>query len=180
MQIATKPVKLDIKSKVVITIASMLVCSLFILIADFFVTKNLLFSPTGPILILIQALFFGFFFPDFLAATMIRQGTQNSVEITPELAENENVEVYGPANLINRNDVLGGKIFLTNTKMLFKSIGNEQVQIPYQSIKKIVDGKTAGIIENKLYVTALDGKRYNFIVNQPGLWKEKLTEKTQG
>ncbi|MEL6560461.1 MAG: GRAM domain-containing protein [Bacteroidota bacterium] len=176
MEIATKPVRLNLKSKIVITIASALVYSLLIVVIDLFVEADLFFSAAGPLLILVLALFFGFVFPDFLAHTMSKSGMKNTLGITPDLDENEAIMIEGPASLINGNAVLGGKIFLTGSRMIFRNTEKEQIHLPYPSIKHMKVGKTAGIIENKLNIITLEKERYHFIVNQPKLWIEKLSQ----
>lgn len=101
--------------------------------------------------------------------------------IKPELTENENIEIEGPANLFRGLEGVGGKLFITNKKLIFNShkmnIQKGQTDIPYENISEIIKRKTAKLIDNGIRIKTNDGNEFNFIVNEREQWIEKLNQK---
>ena len=101
--------------------------------------------------------------------------------IKPELTENENIEIEGPANLFRGFEGVGGKLFITNKKLIFNShkinIQKGQTDIPYENISEIIKRKTAKLIDNGIRIKTNDGNEFNFVVNEREQWIEKLNQK---
>jgi hypothetical protein len=101
--------------------------------------------------------------------------------IKPELTQNEEIEIEGPANIFRGIEGVGGKLFLTNKKVIFKShklnIQKGQTDINYENIAELIKRKTAKLIENAIRIKTNDGKEFDFVVNEREKWIEKLNEK---
>lgn len=181
MEIGSKPIKLNWKQRILSAILTagfyMGLLSLF----DYFTEDNL-YSINS---LIFQGVTFGIFmgigFPYITEKFGKRFTSTLGKNIQPELSENEAVEIEGPANLFRGVEGVGGKLFLTDKKMIFKAhkinIQKGQTDIPYHIISKITKRKTAKLIDNGLRINTSNGNEYDFVVNDRGLWVEKLNEK---
>ena len=132
-----------------------------------------------------QGVFFGilmgFGFPYLIKKFGNKFSSKLGKNITPELADNENIEIEGPANLFRGLEGVGGKLFLTNKKLIFKShkinIQKGQTDIDYSDISEIIKRKTAKIINNGIRIKTNDGKEFDFVVNERDKWIEELNER---
>ncbi len=132
-----------------------------------------------------QGIFFGILgglvFPYMLER--YGKGIASSIgkNIQPTLTESEQVEVEGPANLFRGIEGVGGKIFLTNKKIVFRphklNIQKKQVEIEYQNIEEIVKRKTAKLLNNGIRIKMNDSRKFDFVVNEREVWIEKLHER---
>jgi hypothetical protein len=131
--------------------------------------------------ILFQSVFFGAFmtllFPYLFGKFAVSLGKN----INPDLDLDEEIESLGPANLFRGKEAVGGKLFLTNEKLIFKShklnIRTGQTDIPYEAIRDIQERKTAKLIDNGLHIITIDGSEYNFVVDNRDTWIEKIQGK---
>lgn len=125
----------------------------------------------------LMTLFFIFLFPWFMKKLV----GQRINKITPELLENEKVEEEIFANLFRGIEGVGGKIFFTNQRLLFKShslnIQRGQTSINFSDILNIEKRKTLKIADNGIKVTIKDGKEYCFVVNDRDLQIEKIKQR---
>ena len=124
---------------------------------------------------------FGFGFP--YLTEKLGKGFTSSIgkNIRPELTNDEEIEIEGPVNLFRGLEGVGGKMFLTNKKIIFKShkinVQKGQTDIEYLNIKELTKQKTAKLIDNGIKIKTNDGKEYDFVVNGRAMWMEKLNEK---
>ena len=130
----------------------------------------------------IQGAFFGIFmglgFPYFLKIFGTKFLGKN---IKPLLLSDELVEIEGPANLFRGMEAVGGKLFLTNKKIIFKShninIQNGQTDIGYSDISGIIKRKTTKLINNGMKIKTTDGQEFDFVVNEREKWIQELNER---
>jgi hypothetical protein len=112
-----------------------------------------------------------------------KMGNSLGKSIHPELAPNEEIESEGPANLFRGMEGVGGKLFLTNQKLIFKShalnIQPGQTDIAYEMIKEFQLRKTGNVIENGIRITTSAGRNYDFVVADREIWMDKLHEKVK-
>ena len=135
--------------------------------------------------LIFQGIFFGVFmglgFPYVTEKFGTRFTSKIGKNIKPELTQDEDIEIEGPANLFRGMEGVGGKIFLTNKKVIFKShkinIQKGQIDILYENINEIIKRKTAKIIDNGIRIKTIDGNEFDFVVNEREKWIEKLNEK---
>lgn len=182
MEIGTKMIKLNWKIRIISAIlnGTMFVAILCLMDYIFFDGFQSLYSY------LFQGVFFGLFmgigFPYVMEKFGKRFTSSMGKNIKPELVENEEIEVEGPANLFRGMEGVGGKMFLTNKHIIFKAhkinIQKGQTNIPYEAITEISKRKTAKIINNGIRIKTNAGKEFDFVVNEREKWLEKLTEKT--
>ncbi|MFD2890448.1 GRAM domain-containing protein [Flavobacterium chuncheonense] len=133
--------------------------------------------------LLFQGVFFGIFFGIGFPYVNEKFAGKLSkkVKIKPVLELDEQIEIEGPANLFRGFEGVGGKIFLTNKKLIFKShkinIQKGQTDINYADIKIVIKRKTAKLIDNGFRIITDNEKEYDFVVNERDLWLEKINER---
>ena len=122
-------------------------------------------------------LFLVFLFPWFMKK-LLGKRIDN---IIPELLENEKVEEEIGASLFRGIEGVGGKIFFTNQRLIFKShsfnIQKGQTNIDYSEIKNIEKRKTIKIVDNGIKVSTKEGKEYCFVVNNRDIQIQKIKNK---
>ncbi|MFH2143196.1 MAG: GRAM domain-containing protein [Bacteroidota bacterium] len=96
--------------------------------------------------------------------------------IQVELIENENIELSQGANHFKGLEGVGGKLFITNKRIVFKShsinLQNHELTIMYPEILSIELYNTLGIVPNGLKIITKSGKNEKFVV-----WKRKIIKK---
>jgi len=123
---------------------------------------------------LFQGTFFGIFMGIFYPF-VIGKFAKN---IKPELEENEQIEIEGPANLFTSGFIaVGGKIFLTDKKFIFKSRKKSQTNIEYENILEIIGRNSAKLRDNGIRIKTKDGKEFDFVVNEREKWIENLNRR---
>ena len=107
-----------------------------------------------------------------------RKMTRN---VVPKLNDNEKIEIEGPANLYKGVEGVGGKMFLTNQRMIFKShnynIQTGQTNIPFMDIEDVIERKLFLIADVGLRVKLKGRKKYDFVVNERNKWIEEINSK---
>jgi hypothetical protein len=114
----------------------------------------------------LMTLFFIFLFPWFMKK-LVGKRIDN---IKPELLENEKIEEEIFANLFRGLEGVGGKIFLTNERLIFKShslnIQKGQTNIKYLDIVNVEKRKTMKTFDNGIKVITKEKKEYCFVLNE--------------
>jgi PII-like signaling protein len=122
-------------------------------------------------------LFLKFLFPWFMKK-LLGKRIDN---IIPELLKNEKVEEEIGASLFRGIEGVGGKMFFTNQRLIFKShslnIQKGQTNIDYSEIKNIEKRKTIKIVDNGIKVTTKEGKEYCFVVSDRDIQIQKIKNK---
>lgn len=181
MEIGTKKIKLNWKYRIISAILIGLLYVGILMIFDYFSDEKL-YSLNS---LIFQGIFFGVFmglgFPYVTEKFGTRFTSQIGKNIKPELTQDENIEIEGPANLFRGMEGVGGKLFLTNKKVVFKShkinIQKGQTDMLYENITEILKRKTAKLIDNGIRIKTNDGNKFDFVVNEREKWIEKLNEK---
>lgn len=121
-------------------------------------------------------IFFGLGFPFII--NIITPKLASKIK-SPKINGNENIIHKGGANFFNGKWIAtGGKLFLTNKSLIFNShkynFKNGETIIDLNTIKEVSLRKTLKIINNGLRITTKDNYKYDFVVNNPNMWIEKL------
>jgi len=181
MEIGTKTIKLKWKVKILNAILTGLLFVGIMCLMDYLLDGNLKSLNSY----LFQGAFFGIFmglgFPYLFQKFGTKYASKLGKNINPELTQDEQIETEGPANIFRGIEGVGGKLFLTNKKVIFKShklnIQKGQTDINYTNISELIKQKTAKLIENGIRIKTNDGKEFDFVVNEREKWIEKLNEK---
>jgi hypothetical protein len=125
----------------------------------------------------LMTLFFIFLFPWFM-----KKLVGNRIDnIEPTLIEGEIVEEEISANLFRGLEGVGGKIFLTNKRLVFKShslnIQKGQTNFNYSDIDRLSKRKTAKLIDNGIKLVTKDGGEFCFVVNNRDAEIKKIEDK---
>jgi len=153
----------------------------------FFILQNLLIhdnlTTKHIIAIIISALIggalggllFGWLIGLFANSKYVTQATKIDTE------SDENILFTTGANHFKGVESVGGKLYLTSKRLVFKShkinIQNHELSISLSQIKKVARHKTIGLVNNGLRVTTTDNKIEKFVVHQIDEWIDQLTEK---
>jgi hypothetical protein len=104
-----------------------------------------------------------------------KQGTQIDTEA------NERILFETGANHFKRMEAVGGRLYLTNKRLVFKShkynIQKHELSINLSDINRVDRYKTFGIVNNGLAVSTSGNTIVKFVVEQPNEWLNQLTEK---
>jgi hypothetical protein len=124
----------------------------------------------------IAGLVFGFLIGLFMKSKYVNA----AVKIETETGENILFETL--ANHFKGIEAVGGKLYLTNKRLIFKShklnINNHQLSILLNDIIAINRYKTLGIINNGLSVVTKDNTGEKFVVNDIKEWLSHLTSES--
>jgi hypothetical protein len=87
----------------------------------------------------------------------------------------------GPANHFKGVEAVGGKLYLTNKRLFFKShkfnVQNHKLSISLNEIMFVNQYKTLGLVNNGLSVGVRGGMIEKFVVNEIEEWIKQLNEK---
>jgi hypothetical protein len=158
-----------------------------IAMAVFFILQNLVTSDkhttnqiiksiaSGLVAGAISGVLFGWLMGLFAKSKFVTQTTK--IVIGPD----ENILFETPANHFKGIEGVGGKLYLTNKRLVFKShklnIQNHELSIQLTDIKNVDRHKTLGIVNNGLTITTINDKIEKFVVEQVENWIKYLTEK---
>ena len=150
----------------------------------FFILQNLLMNENqttnqviksiaiGLLSGVVAGVLFGLVIGIFLRSKLLKNSTK--VDIDP----GENVLLESPANHFKGIEAVGGKLYLTNKRIIFKShklnIQVHQLSIKLEDIKKFERYKTLGLVNNGLSLTTVNETTEKFVVNEIEEWTRQL------
>ncbi len=181
MEIGNKPMKMGWKFGIGYAFFTAILYTLILWVFNS-LSNNIDYSVSE---MLVQGALFGIIFALVFPLVMNKLGKKlsnsDTLKIIPELESDEEIEIYGPANMFRGIEGVGGKLFLTNKHMIFKShkinIQTGQTAIDYNNIKEIETLKTLNLINNRLKIITVDDKSHVFVVNERDLWLKHLKER---
>lgn len=136
--------------------------------------KGLVFQ--GVFFGLSMALVFPFVFGKFLE--------KSNKNICPELEHGEVIDTEGAANLFRGVEAVGGRLFLTNKKLIFNShqfnIQTGLTAIEYQFISEVQTKRTGKMVANGIRIKTVEGSEFDFVVSNRDIWVKKIEEKLKG
>lgn len=98
---------------------------------------------------------------------------------TPILSEGEKIVFEQKANLF-RNWLIatGGKLFLTNKRLIFKAhkynFKTGETSINLQNINSVQERKNARLVDNGLRIETTENTEFDFVVDQRNEWIDRL------
>lgn len=100
-----------------------------------------------------------------------------------ETADSENIIKEGGANHFKGKEGVGGKLVLTDKRLIFKShkfnIQNHQDNFDLRQVEKLQATKTLKFLENGLTLELVNNDRHKFIVDDPTDWIEQIMKQKQ-
>ncbi|HZF54168.1 MAG TPA: hypothetical protein VE093_36230 [Polyangiaceae bacterium] len=133
----------------------------------------------GVVLGLLSAALFGLLIGAF-ARRVEQTDTFAPGGAAPDFLPEEHVIHQGLANHFKGMEGVGGKLYLTNRRLRFRSHAvNIQVHdesYPLDLITTVEPARTLGLIPNGLLVTLGDGRRERFVVHHRRAWVSAITE----
>lgn len=176
----TKP-KLKFKQKFLFAFLSALVFVVISVLLDFMLGNFAISAKSVVIQGILFGVLFGLFFPK--VSNVLGKKLYYKID-DPELQENEEIKHVGPANLFEGHESVGGKLFLTNQTLIFKShkynIQNSQINIDLSKISEIIARRTLKIVDNGIRVQTVSGLKFDFVVNNRKEWTRELQKETGG
>jgi hypothetical protein len=122
---------------------------------------------------------FGLAIKQFLKASM----TTTRLELDGKAAgfdSDETIVHYGPANHFKGIESVGGKLFLTNKRLRFRShvfnVQTHDESYPVEAIASVQPTRTLGLVPNGLLVHLRDGRRERFVVGGRSEWVARVRQ----
>jgi hypothetical protein len=101
-----------------------------------------------------------------------------------EMSEDEKLIKEGGANHFKGKEGVGGKLVLTDKRLIFKShklnIQNHQDNFDLQKIVKAEGTKTLGILNNGLSIELTNKDTHKFVVDEPNEWVSEIAIQKKG
>lgn len=172
---------MDNKNKIKAGLIFGIAMTIFFILQDLLTHDNL--TTKNIIITIVSGLFggalagllFGWLIGLFANSKLLTQGTQINTDA------NETIVFETGANHFKGAEGVGGKLYLTNKRLVFKShkynIQNHELSINLSDVDKVDRYKTLGIANNGLAVTTTHNIVEKFAVQQPDEWINQLTEK---
>lgn len=149
---------------------------IFYIILNLWMSDN--FNSVGKAIVyslisgLVSGLLFGLIIGWFKSSKSV--DTTMKIDTLPE----ESILFQTPANHFKGAEGVGGKLYLTNKRLVFKShklnIQNHELSINLTDIANTSRYKNLGVIDNGLKITSNDNKVDKFVVEQAEEWTERL------
>ena len=121
----------------------------------------------------LSGLLFGWIIALFSRSAFVAQSTR--IETGP----GESIVFESPANHFKRIEGVGGRLYLTNKRLIFKShklnFQNHQLVIELTDIKEVSRYKTLGMVNNGLAITTANNKTEKFVVEEIETWVNHLS-----
>lgn len=144
--------------------------------SDLSVKKILIILATGIVGGALSGLLFGWLMRLFANSKMLTKSTKIDIQ------EGETIVFDTGANHFKGIEAVGGKLFLTNKRLVFKShkfnFQPHELSISLNEIDNVCRCKTAGIVDNGLCLTTTGNKTEKFVVEQAEEWITQLNKKT--
>jgi len=143
---------------------------------DNLTTKNIVITIVSGLLGgTVAGLLFGWLIGLFANSKFFTLGTKIDTDA------NETIVFETGANHFKGAEAVGGKLYLTDKRLVFKShkfnIQNHELSISLSDVDKVDRYKTLGIANNGLAVTTVHHTIEKFVVQHPEEWINQLTEK---
>jgi hypothetical protein len=104
-------------------------------------------------------------------------------KIIVETAANEIIIKEGGANHFMGKEAVGGKLVLTDKRLIFKShkfnIQNHQENFELEQIEKVGATSTFKLLKNGITLELMNNVKHKFIVDEPTDWIEKIENQKQ-
>jgi len=128
----------------------------------------------GPICGLLFGLAIGLIFYFFSKSKKVNEQTKL------EGVDESDIVYAGAANHFKKREAVGGKLYLLNDRLIFKShnlnIQNHTLSIQTGNINQLVFFNPLGIVKNGLQLTLKDGTVEKFVVNNRNTWKQHIEQ----
>lgn len=181
MEIGTDIPKITLTYKIVTTVLAG-----FFYAGILFLSDQYYEEPTNSAMgLLIQGLLFGLFFGFGFPLLIKKYGKKTIAAVGTyihiDLSAGELIEAEGPANLFRGMESVGGKLFLTNQKMVFKAhklnIQSGETIIEYADITDCILRKTLRFVDNGVRIATKTGEAFDFVLNDRKQWVEHVQER---
>lgn len=168
------------KNKIHAGIIFGIVMTLFFILQDLLTNDNLSTKNIAITIIsgliggALGGLLFGWLIGMFVNSKLLKKGTEIQTKF------DETIVFESGANHFKGAEAVGGKLYLTNKRLVFKShkfnIQNHELSINLPDIDKVERYKTLGLVNNGLSVMTTNNKNEKFVVEQINEWLNHLTE----
>lgn len=154
----------------------------------FFLIQNLLINDDWTsrkvIIIVVSSLITGIvstlFFAWIIGVFNKSKRMHDAIKIIVE--PDERVLFHTPANHFKGVESVGGQLYLTNNRIIFKShnfnIQKHQLSINLTEIKEFCRYKPLGLVNNGLYIITIQNKKEKFIIEEIENWLKYSVEQS--
>jgi hypothetical protein len=121
----------------------------------------------------IAGVLFGWLTGYFFKSNFVKNATK--IETEPD----ETVLLETAANHFKGVEAVGGKLHLTNKRLVFKShklnVQNHEYSLPVENVKNVERFRTLGLVNNGLLIVTNDNLKEKFVVEHVKEWVNQLT-----
>ncbi len=139
---------------------------------------NLIVNGGPTLIIIVTSAIGGLVFGLLFALTMQFMAKRLFNKILVETADDESIIKEGGANHFKGKEGVGGKLVLTDKRLIFKShkfnIQNHQDTFDLEQIEKLQATTTLKFLKNGLILELKNNDSHKFIVDEPSDWIEKV------
>ncbi|MEM6514670.1 MAG: GRAM domain-containing protein [Bacteroidota bacterium] len=123
---------------------------------------------------------FAIIFPYLMKKTVSNLDGGFWKQVKPNLELDEEIKVEGPASLFRGIEGVGGKIYLTNKRLVFNphrfNFQKKALSLDYNQIDNILTRKTGRLVDNGLSIETKDGNEFRFVVNEREAWLTHMAQ----
>jgi len=114
---------------------------------------------------------------------LTRRAQKKKFEMERPTFAGEDLVKEGGANHFKNIEAVGGWIYLTDQRLLFRShainVQRHELSIPLQKMREAKPCMTFGIIPNGLEIKTIDGNTEKFVVEDRKNWVKKILETSE-
>lgn len=129
-------------------------------------------------LYLFNLIFFGIFTGTIFLFIMKKFSERLLKKVVIELNENEVIQHEGPTNLFRGIEAVGGKMVLTDKRLVFKShnmnIQNGETQFDLVDIQEVKSRKIAKLFQTGMRLLTRNNDNVDFVVYDADTWVDKI------
>lgn len=166
--------KTTVKQKLLLSLVAGLSFAVLSGLFDFYILEKPFSWPLFIIHFVAFGLLFGYGFVIFIGRLSDHLLNKIDIELLPE----EKVKQEGPANLFKGIEGVGGKLVLTNQRLIFKShkinLQRGLTELQLDSITEVKPVKLSKLVKNGLKVLCTTGEQYLFVVHDRDFWLSSL------
>lgn len=124
----------------------------------------------------------GLFFGSFMGLMLYFFSKSKKINDQTKLEGVDEIDIVyaGAANHFKGKVAVGGKLYLLNDRLIFKShnlnIQNHTLSIEISNINELIFFNPMGIVKNGLQISLKDGAIEKFVINNRNIWKEYIQQ----
>ncbi|MTG98880.1 MULTISPECIES: hypothetical protein [Myroides] len=177
MKIGNDTIGISLADKIKLFIFNFLIYVLLILLLDWFFDGTIKSWDVY----LLKGIIYSILFTGIIYFTLKTMTKRVATKLQIPLAEGEELEAHGVANMFIGKEAVGGKLGITPEALIFHShkfnMSTGTVRINYDMIKAVKPTRIMWLINTGIKVYLKDGDSFVFVVSDRKVWLELIAKK---